>query len=517
MTLCIASALLLAATSCDITTEPESTVTDVNIFDDASSYKAFLAKLYGGLVLTGQQGPHGQPDFGRLDEGFTQYTRQLWQLQELPTEEAVISWGDTGLPEMQMHTWGTSNQFIQMIYSRIFYQVSLVNEFLRETTDEKLAARGHTGLSDEIQRYRAEARFLRALSYWHGIDLFGNIPLVTEEHPLGAFPEQNTRAELFDFAVGELNEIRDDLPEVGAAQYGRADQGALAMLLAKLYMNAEVYVGADHYADAFAQIGNVIGGPYSLSADYLSNFLADNHTSPEIIFPVPQDGEKTRTWGNTTFLAHAACGGSMNANDYGLNWNWSGLRVRPEFVALFPGAPDSPDGRELFYTDGQNLEVNSIGTFTDGYAAPKYRNIDSFGQVGSDWEFPDTDYPMFRLADAYLMYAEIHLRGGGGTRAEALDYVNQLRERAYGDPSGNITDPELTLDFILDERARELWWEGHRRTDLIRYGLFSGDAYVWSWKGGVQAGTSTELYRDLYPIPASEMLANPNLEQNPGY
>ncbi|KPK81270.1 MAG: hypothetical protein AMS25_07135 [Gemmatimonas sp. SM23_52] len=518
MTLCIASALLLAAASCDITTEPESTVTDANIFKDTQSYKAFLAKLYGGLVLTGQQGPHGQPDFQRLDEGFTSYSRQLWQLQELPTDEAVIAWNDAGLPELSTQLWASANQFIQMIYSRIFYQVSLTNEFLRETTEQKLAERGHTDLSDEIQGYRAEARFLRALSYWHGIDLFGDIPLVTEEFQIGATPpEQSTREEIYEFIVDELNEIRGDLPAAGAGQYGRADQGALSMLLAKVYMNAEVYVGADEYANALSEVEDVIGGAYQLSTDYLASFLADNHNSPEIIFALPQDGDHTQTWGNTTFLAHAACGGSINANDYGLDWSWGGLRVKPEFVALFPNAPDSPDGREMFYTDGQNLEINSIITFTDGWAAPKYSNMTSLGVAGSNPTFPDTDYPMFRLADAYLMYAELVLRGGGGTRAQALDYVNQLRERAYGDQSGNITDPELTLDFILDERARELWWEGHRRTDLIRYGLFTGGGYIWSWKGGVQAGTATEAFRGLYPIPASEILANPNLEQNPGY
>ncbi len=514
----ITSALLLASASCEITTEPESTVTDAIIFTDASNYRAFLAKLYGGLVVTGQTGPHGDGDFQQLDEGFTQYTRQLWQLQELPTDEAVIAWNDAGLPELHTQLWATSNQFVQMIYSRIFFQVALVNEFLRETTDAKLAERGHTDLSDEIQQYRAEARFLRALSYWHGIDLFGNIPLVEEDFVIGPTPpEQNTRAEIYDFVVSELTAIRNDLPGVGMGEYGRADQGALAMLLAKVYMNAEVYVGTDAYASAFSEVQNVIGGPYSPASEYLLNFLADNHTSPEIIFAVPQDGEHTRTWGGVTFLGHAACGGTMNANDYGFDWNWGGLRVKPEFVALFPGAPAGPDSRGLFYTDGQTLEVFDIITFENGYAAPKYRNVTSLGVDGSNPTFPDTDYPMFRLADAYLMYAEIFLRGGGGDATTAVGYINQLRERAYGNTNGNITEGDLTLDLVLDERARELWWEGHRRTDLVRYGLFTGGDYLWSWKGGVMAGVSTESHLDHYPIPSSEMLANPNLEQNPGY
>jgi hypothetical protein len=515
----VASAVLLAAASCKITTEPESTVTDANIFNDRASYEAFLAKLYGGLVVTGQQGPHGQADFSRLDEGFTQYTRQLWQLQELPTDEAVIAWNDAGLPELSNWGWGSSNQFIEMVYYRVFFQISLINEFLRETTDDKLAERGHTDLADDIHQYRAEARFLRALSYWHGIDLYGDIPLVTEEDPIGATPpQQSTRPEIFQFIVDELTDIRDELPPPGGAEYGRADQGALSMLLAKLYLNAEVYVGTDHYADAMTEIMNVISGPYQLAADFRANFMADNNNSPEIIFAVPQDGNDTQTWGNTTFLAHAGVGGTvMDPADYGLNGGWWGLRVTPEFYALFPGGQGGPDGRGIFFTDGQNLEIGSITNWNDGYAAPKYTNLTSGGLPGSNLEFPDTDYPMFRLADAYLMYAEIFVRGAGGNQTQAVDYVNQLRERAYGNQTGNITGADLTLDFILDERARELWWEGHRRTDLIRFGVFTGSDKLWSWKGGVQAGAGTDAHFDLYPIPAKDLLANPNLRQNPGY
>jgi hypothetical protein len=124
---------------------------------------------------------------------------------------------------------------------------------------------------------------------------------------------------------------------------------------------------------------------------------------------------------------------------------------------------------------------------------------------------------MFRLGDAYLMYAEAHLRGGGGDRAQALAYVNALRERANGNTSANITDDQLSLEFILDERGRELLWEAHRRTDLVRYGLFTGGGYLWQWKGGILAGRATDTYRDLYPLPASELTTNPNLTQNPGY
>jgi hypothetical protein len=514
----VASALVVALAGCDVTTEPKSTVTDASIFTSTDSYIQFLAKLYAGLTLTGQVGPHGNADFGRLDEGFSQYNRQLWQLQELPTDEAVIGWGDAGLPELTTQLWASSNQFVQMMFSRIYYQVDMVGEFLRETTDEKLTARGHEEVMDDVHQYRAEARFLRALSYWHGIDLFGDIPLITEDFGIGNTPpEQATRAEVYAYVVSELTDIRDELPAVGAGEYGRADQGAVAMLLAKLYLNAEVYTGTAAYDDALTEVQTVIAGPYSLNPTYANNFLADNQTSPEFVFVLPYDGIRSRTWGGTTFLAHAGCGGSMNAANYGLDFCWWGLRVKPEFVALFPAPQDnSPDERAIFYTSGQNLAVGAISNFNDGWAAPKYQNVTSDGDPGSNPTHPDTDFPMFRLADAYLMYAECVLRGGGGTTGQAVTYVNALRQRAYGDNSGDIVDADLTLDFVLDERARELWWEGHRRTDLIRFGRFT-TAGVWSWKGGTQAGSTTGAHLNLYPIPANEIVANPNLTQNPGY
>jgi starch-binding outer membrane protein, SusD/RagB family len=510
--------LFLGAAACtDLTTNPTSTVSSENIFNDAESYRAFTAKLYAGLAVSGQQGPAGEPDIEGIDEGFSQYVRGLWQLQTLPTDEAVIGWGDDTLPEMNTMDWGPENRFITAFYYRIFYQVTLANEFLRETSDAVLNERGvSTGLRNEIQRYRAEVRFLRALSYWHGLDLFGEIPLITEDQPLGVRPSQNTRAELFDFISNELNDVRAVLPGVKQAAYGRADQGAVLMLLAKLYMNAEVYGMGSRYADAMTAIQGVIApGAYQLAPTYMRNFLADNHTSPEIIFPVPFDGLRTRTWGGTTFLIHAAIGGNMNAGDYGVGGGWWGLRVTSQLVGLFPGGAGGPDSRSsVFFTNGQSLQVSSIPEFTHGYGAPKYRNVTSAGLPGSNNEFPDTDYPMFRLADAYLMYAEAHLRGGGGSRQQAVDYVNQIRERAYGNTSGNITDAQLTLDFILNERARELYWEGHRRTDLIRYGLFTSGDRLWAWKGNVQGGQAVEPCRAIYPIPGIELISNPNLRQN---
>jgi hypothetical protein len=207
----------------------------------------------------------------------------------------------------------------------------------------------------------------------------------------------------------------------------------------------------------------------------------------------------------------------MDPAEYGIDGGWYGLRLRPEAVDRYEGGVGGPDMRTSYFeTTGRTKEIANIGSSNQGYGASKYRNVSSTGVTGSHLTFPDTDFPMFRLADAYLMYAEAVVRGGGGSRATALGYVNALRRRAYGDTSGDITDAELTLDFILDERSRELLLEGHRRQDLVRFGQFS-DVGIWSWKGGVMAGSTTDSFRDLYPIPGSELSANPTVQQNPGY
>lgn len=505
--------------------QPEdSRLTADAAFEDPAAYKQFLAKLYAGLSLSGQEGPAGAPDLAGLDEGFSNYLRLYWQMQELPTDEAVIAWNDGTIQDLHAQVWTSGNEFIRTMYSRLMYQVALTNEYLRQTTSSKLDDRGvSTELRAEIQTYRAEARFLRALTYWHALDLFGNPPFITEDDPIGAFlPPQIQRADLFDYVESELLAIESEMIEPRANEYGRADRGALWMVLAKLYLNAEVYTGTSRYADVITYTGNIIDAGYTIpSTPYNYSFLADNDSNGaqnEVIFTIPYDGLNTQNFGGLTFIVHAAVGGSMDADDYGINGGWAGLRTTPSLVQQFPGEENSADQRALFHTDGQNLNINNVTIFTDGYAISKYRNVDINGVPGSDTtgDYPDIDFPMFRLADAYLMYAEASLRGGGGSTSTAVEYINELRGRAYGDTSGDIVLADLDLDFVLDERARELYWEAHRRTDLIRFGEFS-NAGIWQWKGGVQSGTTTEAFRDIMPLPATDLGINTNLNQNTGY
>lgn len=717
------SLLALSFTACvnDLDTIPldQDVITSEVVFDNPEAYEQVLAKVYAGLAVSGQQGPAGQPDIEGIDEGFGQYLRGFWYHQEFSTDEALVGWNDQTIKDFHNQSWSAEDGFIFAFYSRIFYQIVLANEFLRETSDAKLDSRNtDASLRQDIQGYRAEVRFLRALSYWHALDLFRNVPFVTEDDAVGSFfPEQIQGPALFEYIESELLAIENEIAAPGQNLYGRADQGAVWTLLAKLYLNAEVYTGTARNADCLTFCEKVINAGYSLEENYAHLFLADNHNSNEIIFPIAFDGVNTRTWGGMTFIIRAGIGGGMDPTASGVASGWGGVRTLRQLVELFPesggiislanegntgsypklyvpgeyqgwnpsntefslssinsdrvfegykyfpeanspffftqvpafalilgdnggdgtldnngdtirtaeaglyriqadlnnntyslertqwgligsatpggwdmdtdmswnaeeqameafvdlvpgelkfranadwainlgdeagdgilsqdganivlekgGAyqvllyldkPDytyelrltSFDNRPMFFSEGQNLEINDVSLFTDGYAVNKFKNISSTGQPGSDTDFPDTDFPMFRLADVLLMASEAIIRDNGNM-SQALEYFNRVRTRAFGSGAGNIAMQDLDLDMILSERARELYWECHRRTDLIRFNSFSESSYLWEWKGGVKEGRSVESFRDIYPIPSSDIGANPNLQQNTGY
>ena len=519
--------LILFNLSCttDLNQVPEGSneQTDEELFSNPNSYKQFLAKLYAGLATTGQAGPAGAADISGIDEGFSQYLRGYWQMQELTTDEAIIAWDDQTIKDFHNHSWTSLDVFINATFNRLSFQINACNEFLRQTTDAKLDGRGVSGpLRDEIKNFRAEARFLRAYSYWNLVDLFGGAAIETEDSSTEYHvPTYASRAEIFTFVETELTNLVADLKAPNSNEKYRVDKAAAWMLHAKLLMNAQVYVGTDRYADAKILINKVLTeATYSTHSSYEQLFFADNDSNGaqnEFIFSIAFDGINTKTYGGTTYLTHAPVGGSMSAASFGINGGWAGIRTTSAFVNKFPGAGN--DARGNFYTAGQNLEIASVGTFTDGYAIQKFRNVDINGNQGSDatGDFVDIDFPVFRLADAYLMFAECELRTGGSVSQATVDNINDLRVRAYGDTSGNVSAGQINLSFILDERARELHWEGHRRTDLIRFGKFTGSSYIWPWKGGVASGAPTSSYRNLFPIPSYALSTNPNLQQNPGY
>ncbi len=515
----------LPITACtDLDLEPFGELTSVQVYQDFDNYVQVLAKMYGGLATSGQSGPDGRGDIGGQDEGASTYLRAYWKLQQLPTDETIIAWNDEGLPTLNTMTWSSDNGFIAAMYYRIFYQITLANEFIRETSDANMASRDITPENQVTARqYRTEARFLRALSYYHALDLYGIVPFVTEEDAVGSFfPNQIGRLELFNYIESELLTIIPEMVQAGQNEYGRADQAAARMLLAKMNLNAEVYIGEQRYTDVITQINEVIAAGYALEPVYEHLFWADNDQSNEIIFPISFDQVSTMAWGGATFLVNAAIGGTMrNFYNFGVPGGWQGMRARPEFVRLFPGTDGTPDARGMFHTDEQQIDVETISNFQDGYGVLKFRNITQTTGNRPDGPVSDhvsVDFPLFRLGDAYLMYAEAVVRGGsGGSEAEAVSFINALRQRAYGNASGNITAGQLNLDFIIDERGREMKWEGTRRTDLIRFGRFTTAAYIWQWKGGSFAGAAVGDFRNIYPLPQADLIANPSLQQNPGY
>jgi len=696
----------------DLNTVPidEDIVTSGVVYDDPASYKQVLAKLYAGLAVSGQQGPAGQSDIEGIDEGFGQYLRGLWYHQELPTDEAVIGWNDQTISDFHDLDWTSSDGFIFAFYSRVFYQISLCNEFIRQTEDDVLEEREvEQSLKDEIAQYRLEARFLRALSYWHALDHFRNVPFVTEDDIVGSFfPEQTNANDLFTYIESELMAIEIDIIEARQNEYGRADKGAVQALLAKLYLNAEVYIGSAKYSECLGYCEKLLSAGYTLEEEYQNLFLADNHNSNEIIFPVNFDGVNTRTWGGMTFIIRAGIGGEIDPTASGVVSGWGGTRITKQVVdnfgdiggVLFEYAPKSNlpqvyiagdhqgnsidsdfavnsinsdkvnegfqyfeagntfvvapnptlsftygdngadgnlnisgdpivvaetglyyikvdmndktyiltkislvatgsavgsdinfdwdpvtriasapmnlspgdfsirvngsdlvlgdsdedgyltfaegpmnidytepveifldiskqaftyrinstsfDRRGIFNSEGQNLDIEDISQFTDGYAVTKFKNINSDGTPGSDTDFPDTDFPMFRLADVYLMAAEATLRSSGD-KTTAAEYINKCRERAYKGTGGNVSAGDVDLNYIIEERARELYWECHRRTDLVRFNLLTTSDYLWDWKGGIKEGQAVGDFRNVYPIPSSDINANPNLVQNDGY
>ena len=526
-------ALSLSACMKDLDQEPidPDSFTEKDVFKNATEAKGALAKIYASLSLTGQKGPAGDGDIAGADEGSTGYTRMQFYLQVASTDEAIIRWSDAGVPDFHNMSWTPANTFNNAYYNRLGQQIAFANSFIDNA--QALAS------DPEVAYYIAEARFIRAYAYYNVIDAFGKAPLVTSSKA-DLKPAQNTRAELFNFVESELKDLEGKLKAARANEYGRVDVVAAQALLARLYLNAKVYIGQDKYTDCITYAKKVIASSYSLNTTDANNngtaydelFLADNNSNGaqnEFIFLASFDGLNTKTYGGTAFIIHGATGGNMNASSLGINDGWSGLTAPKEFVNKFEvsarNGNNEPtawkDKRAMFYTDGQTYENTDLKDFTkSGYAITKFKNITSTGAAGKDPEkkFTDTDLPLIRLAEVYLTYAEAVLRGGtGGDRATALGYINQLRTRAYGNASGNIADSNLTLDFILDERARELYWEGLRRTDLIRYGKFTGGAYLWSFKGGAASGVAVPDYRNLYPIPQDALTANENLTQNTGY
>lgn len=492
------------------------------VYATPAGYQQSLAKVYGAMALTGNQGGAGQPDIAPeiiSDEGNSDFLRMLWYLQCLTTDEAGWTYHNNTDPiGIHQMTWSSVNQTVAGLYFRSYYVITLANDFMRQSSDAKLAERNIGGAdADRIKIYREEARFLRAYQYWVLMDLFANVPFADETSLIGVgLPQQIKRADLFTWIESELKSLETLLVDPRTNEYGRADKGAVWALLSRMYLNAEVYTGTPKWTETITYANKVINAGYTLHNNYRELMLADNDqlAASEFIFTIRYDGTRTQNWGGTTTLTHGPAGvpGSIS----GTNGNWNCIRVTQQFVGLF----DASDIRGQFWTTGQNLIMTQLlDVPTDGYSSTKFRNLTRTGAPAPNRDpagnWVDIDFPLFRLAEVYLNYAEAVLRGGaGGNNATALNYLNLLSARGRT-PAGS--NAQLTLPYIINERGRELFWEVLRRTDLIRFGMFTTNTYLWAWKGGVQGGTAVDPKYNIFPIPSIDLSSNPNLKQNPGY
>lgn len=491
---------------------PHIEETPETVYTSVDGYKSVLGKIYVSFVISGQEQGGGNQDISS-NTGYD-YMRCYFNLQEAGTDEVACTWLEgENIANLTYLSWDANDQWVSDMYYRIYFTIALCNEFIRNASDEAIANFSEADQT-QITEFRNEARFLRALAYYHAMDLYHNIPFVTENDPVGAYaPPRYEMAQVFEYIESELKAIEDNITPVEEQEYGRATQGAVWTLLAKLYLNAEVYTNENRYSDCISYCNKIINtGSYSLEPDYQKLFNADNNLrTNEIIFSFPVDAQNTTSWGATTYII---CGGASSSKDeaylnsLGLDGGWDNLRLRGNIPKLF----NEDDGRALFYTEGQSEDVATMTDASNGYLSMKWTNLTDAGEKASDSQAygVNTDFPVFRLADVYLMLAESVLRGGTGSNmGTALNLVNKIRERAFGDSHADVTS--LTTDFILDERARELLWECTRRTDLIRYGKFTTNSYIWEWKGGTQEGTAVDEKYNYYPIPSTDLTANPNL------
>lgn len=526
--------------------------------------KGLLAKQYATLGLTGQKGPDGSSDLSGDDEGESGFIRTIFNLQELMTDETAWAWQDNpGIAPITSMSWTKDNVRVNWAYQRLIFNVTLYNQFISEQTGS---------LSDD---QIAEVRFLRALNYYYFLDLFRKAPFKdTFDNNL---PTEKSGKDLYEWLDNELTTIEPLMAEVGAyntaKDFGRADRGAAYALHARLALNSEVYTDgqvkdyqkAIDYCD---KILNNVGegeGKYNLCraekngySGYQQLFMGDNDCNPaamkEIIFPIRQDGAKTECYAGTSYLVNACNKAGMpyaSTSD-----PWSCLFARVDLVKKFFPNGDIPmaakedipenatkeqiiakdnekgistadvvakakDDRALFYMgvggcDGKVRTLvpgDAINNFMNGASIVKWSNIYSDGTTQHHQNFSDTDFPLFRLAEIYLTRAEAKYRLNGSQ--EGLADIQYVQDRANRPQELRATS--VDEQTLIDEWCREFYMEGRRRSDLVRFGLFTGSKYLWSFKGGVEKGSGVEPHYDIYPIPGKETQNNPNLHQNPKY
>ena len=532
----IAVTALLASCVNDLNTLPlnkTDTTSETAYTSSEDSYLTGLAKIYFQFISC------DLTDLQLTDGGASELVRAYWSLNEVSSDAAKCAWnGDAWVAAINTNTWSDAdNDAAYAVYVRTMQGVAYVNEFLRQTTDGKLGDRGCSdAVKASVAAMRAEARFLRAYFYWMAMDVFGSVPFTTEESPFGAVnPVPATRQEVFNFIVSELTDLAADGSDMPAARsnYPRADKGAALGLLARVYLNAEVYSGTPMWSEAKTTCERIFAMGYDVCSNYADLFRGDNGQNgdalKEIIWSIDYNAEQTQSWGGTTLLTFATIASddvTDSSHPNGVNGGWGGMRVPFDYVEKYfnvtgqdytTGDYTIADKRgQMFYIVGRTENIDDLSKFLQGWSCFKYNNIphdqtaEQFNETAKIKGYSDVDFPMIRLGEIILIYAEACMNTSSA--ASALPYLKKLSDRA-----GVAAPTTITQDFLVAERARELLWEGHRRTDLIRYGLFNSDSFLWPWKGGAMLGQGFSSHMNIFAIPSSELASNPELHQNPGY
>ena len=566
-TIAPAAALLLSASLSSCMADLDKGNIDPNVETNPSTLGLY-SKCYAGLIMEGND---GNADFTIDDNGKSTLLRNIFNFNELPTDEAICWWSDGGLVDISYNKYNAATPTLKYLYYRLMSNISFENNFLSLEAAKE----------EDKTRY-AEVRVIRAYNYFLMLDFFGDPAFVeksSSESPYQAHTYNSkfdanktyTRAELlqlgreflFNWVKDELLAAEPDLLEAKPEKdndpdYGRIDKGTCWLLLSRLYLNAGTYLNNDgqdnpYWDQALAYAEKVINSQYALFDDskisettkangykpYDLLFMGDNGSngaSCEALLPLMQDGTITQGYGGSLFYIAALWNDAMKSvtgKDAATTENaWSGMRVRPSFLKVFFNNPSvvvnkeakdiramNIDDRAIFWGKGNDknertLELGENKSFFSGIVTPKWNNNYAEGGTPHDSKFVDTDFFLFRVAEAYLnaAEAEMHLNGEGSDKAKG--YIDKLRERAHAEEHSSYT-----LNDVLDERARELYCEGLRRTDLIRFNQYGGNnaTYKWELKGGSDNGSNFDKTKNVYPLPSSEILANKNLTQIDGY
>ncbi len=534
----IAASLMLSACVGDLDTLPlnPTDVTSESAYGaDEEGYLQGLTKIYFQLVSNNKQNL-----IEGLDGGASELIRAFWSTQEVTADAAKCAWGDSWVQDLNNCTWkgDVNNDATYSVYVRTLQGVAYVNEYLRQTSKENLSSRGVSEeVAAKVEQYRAEARFLRAFFYWVAMDTFGNVPFSTEDTQFGGGynPPQKPSGDVFNYIVGELEALAAEDSAMPAAQsnYPRADKGSCLGLLARVYLNAKVYAGVEMFDKAKTTCERIYGLGYELAPTHAELFRGDNGENPaakgEILFAAAYDAENTQSYGGTTYLTLSTLNGDDGAVSItGINGGWAGNRVPYAYVQKFFPDVQNPDYEtgEYTYTDKRasyfyikgrleqmGPDPKLLSSFLNGWSCIKFNNVphdiepSAYKSVAATKNFSDIDWPLIRLGEIHLIYAEACMHEGGN----AQEQLTALASRV------DATVPsEITEEWLMAERARELMWEGHRRTDLIRYNKWTS-GYNWTYKGGDFEGIDLPAHFNIFPMPYIELTANQDLIQNPGY